>query len=224
MKTNQNLIRKMGEFEVTQRTSDGMFNATALLESWNNKSGQKKVIGHYFENAATKEFVNALIIEESKHRNSDEIRLSDIYTKHRGIFGGTWMTPILFIDFAMWLNPTFKVQVLKFVYDELIKYRNEAGDAYREMCTAVATLSNKKENASVCITKVAKAINYIVYNHHESEIRNKQAEENKVRELAELEKDVAKLINQGFIKSFDHLINYLRKLWSEKYLPKVLIN
>lgn len=86
----------------------------------------------------TKEFINALVAEESKHRNSVEIRLSDIYTKHRGIFGGTWMTPLLFIDFAMWLNPTFKVQVLKFVYDELIRYRNEAGDAYREIHEAIS--------------------------------------------------------------------------------------
>ena len=32
MKTNQNLLRKMGEFDVTQRTSDGMFNATELMK------------------------------------------------------------------------------------------------------------------------------------------------------------------------------------------------
>lgn len=36
------------------------------------------------------------------------------------------MHPLLFIDFAMWLNPAFKVKVLKFVYDELIKFRNLA--------------------------------------------------------------------------------------------------
>ena len=36
MKTNQNMIRKMGDFEVVQRTKDGMFNATGLLKQWNN--------------------------------------------------------------------------------------------------------------------------------------------------------------------------------------------
>ena len=48
-----------------------------------------------------------------------------------------WMHPFLFIDFAMWINPTFKVTVIKFVYDELINYRNEAGDAYREMAITI---------------------------------------------------------------------------------------
>ncbi len=35
MKTNQILTRKMGSFDVKQRTKDSMFNATALLEQWN---------------------------------------------------------------------------------------------------------------------------------------------------------------------------------------------
>ncbi|MBC7407182.1 MAG: KilA-N domain-containing protein [Arcicella sp.] len=34
---------------------------------------------------------------------------------NKGVNAGTWMHPILFIDFAMWINPKFKVKVLKFV-------------------------------------------------------------------------------------------------------------
>lgn len=111
MKTNQVLTRKMGDFDVLQRTSDGMFNATALLKQWNNYSGQKKQMIHYTENASTNEFVNALISEENlKERNS-------VVMQTRGKTGGTWMHPLLFIDFAMWLNPAFKVKLLRFVYD-----------------------------------------------------------------------------------------------------------
>lgn len=35
MKTNQLMKRKMGEFNVTQRTKDGLFCATELLRQWN---------------------------------------------------------------------------------------------------------------------------------------------------------------------------------------------
>lgn len=42
MKTNQIMIRPMGEFKVTQRTKDGFFCATELLAQWNEKSGMKK--------------------------------------------------------------------------------------------------------------------------------------------------------------------------------------
>ena len=206
----------MGDFDVIQRTSDGMFNATMLLKQWNEMSGDKKEITKFFENENTKEFISALISEENLNTQNSA------YLKSRGKYtGGTWMHPILFVKFAMWINPRFEVKVIKFVYDKLIEYRNEAGDAYREMSGSVAKIV-PKPFLPTSIQKVAQALNFIVYNQHESEIRNKQAEESKVRELSELEKDVAKLIDGNFIKSFDHLISYLRKRWSDKYVPKVL--
>ena len=43
----------------------------------------------------------------------------------------------------MWLNPKFKVQVLKFVYDELIKQRHDAGDNYALFTKAFAKIVPK---------------------------------------------------------------------------------
>lgn len=218
MKTNVTLTRKMGEFDVLQRTSDGMFNATELLKQWNKSSGQQKKLDHYFENKATQEFITALMIEEKiDTRNS-------VYVKSRASRGsnsGTWMSPLLFIDFSMWLNPTFKVKVLKFVYDQLIKYRNDAGDAYIEMSCAVSKIT-PKHFTQEAIRNVARAINYVIYNNHERGMRNKVGEEIKTRELFELERDISKLINGDFIKSYDELMNYLRKVWNKKWQPKVL--
>lgn len=71
------------------------------------------------------------------------------------------MHPLMFVDFAMWLNPVFKVKVLKFVYDQMLKYRNDAGDAYKELGTAIGKIVSKKfMPAAMC--KIAKAINYVV--------------------------------------------------------------
>lgn len=216
MKTNQTLTRPMGNFEIFQRTSDGFFNATALLKQWNEHSGQKKVIAHFFENTATEEFVKTIQAKENfKHRNS-------VYLKSRGKYnGGTWMHPFLFIDFAMWINAEFKYEVIKFVYDQLIQYRNEAGDTYREMAASIASISKKSEIAEN-ITSIASALNHIVYGRHEREIRNKKAEEETMRELVKLQIKVSELIKEGFIKTYDQLINYLRKIWTEKYQPKEL--
>lgn len=214
MKTNQNLIRKMGEFEVTQRTSDGMFNATELMKQWNSTNGSKKEIKHFLEeNRNTQEFIEALISEENLNgRNS-------AYLKTRGVKGGTWMHPYLFIKFSMWINPKFEVKVIKFVYDELIKYRNEAGDAYREMCEAVAAVSPKNEIAAN-ISKVAEAVNHIAIGDHEKMIRNK-ASEDQMKELVRIEKEVTMLIKKRFIKSFDILMEYLRNEWRSKHQPKL---
>lgn len=42
MKTNQIMLRKMGDIPVEQRTKDGYFNATALLRHWNDVNPDKE--------------------------------------------------------------------------------------------------------------------------------------------------------------------------------------
>lgn len=70
MKTNQNLIRKMGEFDVTQRTQDGMFNANALLQQWNKKNGNtRRRMDDFLDSQNTKAFIETIKEQESEGRN-----------------------------------------------------------------------------------------------------------------------------------------------------------
>lgn len=214
MKTNQIMIRPMGEFKVNQRTKDAFFSATDLLKQWNKYSGQQKQMVHYTDNSSTKEFIKALISEEMfKERNS-------VLIQSRGKNGGTWMHPLLFIDFAMWLNPSFKVKVLKFVYDEMIKFRNLAGDAYPRMCAAVSSILPKKVFKQK-VSDLAKSLNIIVYGKHESEIRNKVGDEAKIREMYELEQQISQWIELGFIKNYKELKQALTKVYYQRH-PDVL--
>lgn len=218
MKTNQTLTRQMGCFSVYQRTSDGMFNATELLKQW-NKNGKKKDMDDFLSNKMTKEYIT--VIESKENINTQKSGDLKVVKSARGKNGGTWMHPFLFIDFAMWLNVEFKYEVIKFVYDQLIQYRIEAGDTYREMAAGIASIS-KKQEITHNITSIAKAINIIVYGKHQREIRNKEAEEQSMRDLVKLQIKVAELIKEGFIKSYDALINYLRRIWMEKNQPAEL--
>ncbi len=216
MKTNQEMVRTMGMFTVIQRTKDGMFNATDLLRQWNASSGEKKEIYKFFDNENTKQFIDALMIEEKLNTQNSA------YLKSRGKRGGTWMHPILFIKFAMWLNPRFEVQVIKFVYDQMIRYRNDAGDAYRELSSAVMKIV-PKDFMPKAMQKIGEALNWIIFNQHEKMLRNKHGSEEAQRELFQLEKKVADLINEGFINSFDSLISYLRNQWQRKNNPPVFV-
>lgn len=231
MKTNQIMIRPMGEYKVTQRTVDGKFDCTNLLKQWNSTNkNNKKIITDYLKLKETREFVKALMEEpEFKDGNSHLLENADykdfpksIVTVVRGKSGGTWMTPLMFLDFAMWLNPSFKVKVLKFVQDEMIKFRNEAGDNHREMAAAVQRIVSK-EFMPIAIKKVSEALNWIVFNQHEKMIRNKFGDENKQRELAQFEKKITDLINDGFIPNFDTLLKYLRRQYQMRNVPKIFI-
>ena len=218
MKTNQVLTRTMGEFSVYQRTSDGMFNATSLLKQWNSLSPTERKMDNYFNLQGTGEFVNTIIAKE----NLDTPKL--VYVKSRasrGLNSGTWMHPLLFIDFAMWINPEFKYDVLKFVYDQLVEYRNQAGNSYRRMCERIAQVS-KKGDIPKNISSIAKAVNIVVYGIHEKQMRNKQAEESSMRELVKLQEMIIELIDNGYIKTYEGIRQYLLNTWRKNNQPKEL--
>lgn len=216
MKTNNVILRPMGEFKVAQRTKDGMFNATALLKQWNEKSISERKMANYFLSEKTNEFISTII--ERENLNTPKM----VYLTSRGKHnGGTWMHPMLFIDFAMWINPSFKYDVLKFVYDQMIKYRNDAGDAYRKLANSVQKIVSTSF-MPVAMSNLSKAINHVVFGSHETMMRNKVGEEDKQQELFALESKLSDLIEDGFITSYDNLMNYLRKKWCEKYTPILL--
>ena len=213
MITNQIMKRPLADFTVEQRTKDGYFCLTGLLNNWNLKMGPKKELKDYFENKATQEFVKALADEENLHGDKSP------YVKSKARLdrgGGTWGHPLLFIDFAMWLNPHFKVKVLKFVSDQMLTYRNEAGDAYKQLSSAMSKICTPHQMKRY-MPILGKGINYIVAGHHEHQLRNEYGTEEKQKEYFELEKQVAMLVNEGFLRTPEDVANYLRRKFQNKY-------
>lgn len=209
MKTNVVMIRSMGNYEISQRTKDGMFNATSLLKQYNISSGFKKEIKDYFNNKSTIEFINTV-------RNDEEFLHKGNYPYHKsrankGINAGTWMHPYLFIDFAMWLNPKFKLTVIKFVYDELIKNRHSAGDNYKMLSESGVKLKGYN------FQEVAKGINWIVFKKHSKNLRQIATPE-QLKELSDLQTKLSFAIDMGYIKSYKQLLSEMREIWKTKQL------
>lgn len=58
MKTVNVLTRKMGDFNVFQRTSDGYFDANSLLKQWNdNPDNTRRRLDDFMNSGRTKEFI-----------------------------------------------------------------------------------------------------------------------------------------------------------------------
>lgn len=204
MKTSVTMVRKMGEFEVHQRTKDGMFNATSLLKQW-NKGKRGKEVNAFLKNSSTIEFIESL-------QESEELDTRNIVTVSKGgntENQGTWMHPYLFIDFAMWINPKFKVSVIKFVYDELIKQRHEAGDNYIMLSSSGVKLKGYK------FTEVAIAMQWIVYGKTGKNLRQTATQE-QLKELNEIQLKLSFAIDMGYIKSYSQLLNEMREMYRIK--------
>lgn len=207
MKTNQVMIRTIKGFRVHQRTKDGMFNATHLLSQWNKALGMKKEVTKFFELEQTKDFLEVLRSEENLNTQDSA------YLANRGKQGGTWMHPLLFIKFAMWLNPKFEYYVIKFVYDQLITFRHLAGDHYRALGRAVAIFDN------VDYARIAKGLNFIVFKKHEPELRQ-NATEQELKTLESLEEKLAFAITMGYIDSYKGLLKEMKRIYEvrDQYL------
>lgn len=197
----------MGDFEVSQRTKDGMFNATMLIHQWNLvESNPKRNLGRFWESTKVQDFIDALMEEEGLHI------AKEVYVKSkasRGVNAGTWVHPYLFIKLAMWINPRFEVKVVKFVYDKLIQFRHDAGDNYRSLSASGVQLDNYN------FSKVAVALQWIVFGKKGKNLRQTATQE-QLMELSSLQMKLSFAIDMGYIQSFDGLRDELRKIYLHK--------
>jgi len=209
MKTSVVMTRVMNGIQVRQDSKDGFFNSNDLITTYNKNFGESKMIHNYIANDSTRRTLTALAKAENDNTwNSAEEYMGFIRTK-RGKYGGTWMHPYLFVDFAMWLSPEFKVTVIKWVYDNLIKFRIEAGNGFKEVNQAL--FESKPNSAPFDYANEAKMINKIVFGDSSAGQRNGATEE-QLDLLKTLQKADIKLIEEGkdYFERFQELVK-LRK-------------
>lgn len=151
MKTEVHIERPFMGSIVRQSSKTQMFSATDLIKIANIKRKEIGLSAFNFQQflnlKGTKEF-----IEELQKTNERVIMTT------RGAQGGTWVHPLLFIDIALALNPKFKVEVYQWLYDELVKSRNNSGESYRKMCGALYEATTNKTTFHKSISKVANII------------------------------------------------------------------
>jgi hypothetical protein len=183
-----------------QRSDDGYFNATVLLNEFNELNSFKpKKLEDFKKLKETKELTEYLLVNNIAEKKA-------ICTSLKG----TWMHPFVFIDFAMWLSVEFKVKVLEWVYDGLITSRNDAGDYYKEMCTELLNQRNvlQKETSFFHYIQEAKMLKDLAGIDNRNE-----ANETSLNMLNTLQKANIKLLKQGLAKEkrYSELLN-LRNL------------
>jgi hypothetical protein len=126
MKTEVIMIRELFNMQIQQKSLSGFFSATDLVKAgnkWRILNGIEIFnINEYFRLKSTKLFMEELT------KKYGEVKIS-----RRGRGKDTWIHPILFIDIALSISPTLKIEVYEWLFDNLIKYRNENGDSYKKM-------------------------------------------------------------------------------------------
>jgi hypothetical protein len=113
---------------VKQNHKTGYFELTDFEKEINRirytKGLQPKKLHFYFETASSKEFLASLSIEEDIPEN--ELRITK-----KGRNGGTWVHPLVFLDIALWADSELKVKVYKWIYDNLLLFRENSGESFK---------------------------------------------------------------------------------------------
>lgn len=128
----------------------------------------------------------------------------------RGENRRTICNPYIWVLVAMELNPMLYAEVVTWLTDRLILNRIEAGDRYNTLSRAVSRFPDAD------YVKMAKGLNWIVFNKHESMIRNK-ATQDQLRELETLQSNLSFYIDMGNVKTFEELLGLMRKIWKKKW-------
>jgi len=204
MKTAVIIKRDLNGFPISQNSKNEMFNANDLLSIYNDKSETQKQIDSYLANKKTKEFMNLLVQDINLNtQKNGELEIDIIQTK-RGKYGGTWMHPYLFTHFAMWISPEFNLMCIKWVYDNLIRVRNECGDGFKEVNDALSSSNGFKD--PFMYANEARMINKLIFGKPDKGQRNTATEE-QLSMLKALQKTDIKLIEQGldYYERYDKL-------------------
>lgn len=199
--------RDLNGFKVRQNSKTGMFCANDLLDIYNMSTTKNKRLDSYLRLTNVKSYIRA-VIEDMNSNTTDVWYLEkDVIQAKKGkVNGGTWMHPYVFIDFAMWLSPEFKLNCIKWIYDNLLKFRNDSGNSFKEVNSA---LREAGATDPLHYIREAKMINKLALGASCGGQRN-SATEGQLDLLNRLQKADVKLINKRL--TFPNRVKELQNL------------
>lgn len=173
MKTEVTMKRELFGQEISQKSHSEFFSATDLVragDKWRLANGFNTFnLSQYLNSAKTKEFIQEVT---AKYGTS--------IIKGRGRSAHTWVHPLIFIDIALAINPKLKLEVYEWIFDKLIKYRNDSGDSYKEMsaalftrCSSVREFSNYIQQTAIQIKDALKVKDWQTASQEQLELRDK---------------------------------------------------
>lgn len=214
--------RKLLGVQIRQETATGFLNLSDLQDAYDSVRVQKgwsaKRIDHVTQTNHFKERCYYIIKKQSDTTPSFKgfmdacetegiaktLKESGMWkTTGRADNKATWCNPYIWVMIAMEMNPEVYAEVVVWVTDKLILNRIEAGDFYVKL---TSHLSNWQEPN---YSKIAMAINKVVFGRHENGMRQSLSAK-ELKELADFEKILAILITDGFISDEQALMTYLQ--------------
>lgn len=210
MKTAVIMKRELFGMQVSQHSKTEYFSATDLVKAGNH---WRAVNGlpmfnekSWLTNKGTKEFIEEL-----------ESKFGKVKISARGRGQHTWIHPLLFIDMALAISPKLKIETYEWMFDHLIKNRNDSGDSYTLMTGALYKRWTNKATFHRYITDVARNIKMLC------KVKDWQtASEKQLKARDDVHKEVALLCEVLQDPELAVRIAFARVIGIEANIPKLM--
>lgn len=201
MKTEVKMKRELFGMEITQKSKSEFFSATDLVKAGNKFRAinglQPFDLSEWLRYKSTKEFIDAL-----------EARFGKVKISARGRGTHTWVHPYLFIDIALAIDPQLKIEVYQWLYDHLLRYRNDSGDSFKKMTGALYQNATNKSSFTKDIKSLCRYIknecgvkDWQTANENQLKLRDRMHEN--IALLCDVLRDNDKAVNYGIRKAID---------------------
>jgi len=144
--------RELFGHKIAQKSKTEFFSATDLQKAGNEfrrKNGLSDFnLSQFLKSKSTIEFINEL---ETKFNTK-------VVLSARGRMASTWVHPLLFVDIALAISPKLKIEVYEWIFYSLLKNRNNSGDSYKEMSSALWNRHTNHREFPTFIINVAEYI------------------------------------------------------------------
>jgi len=198
MRTEVIMKRKLFGCEISQKSKSEFFSATDLERAGNfyrlSNGLAQFSLSSYFGTISYKEFEKELI---SKY---GEVKINS-----RGKNQHTWVHPLIFVDIALSISPKIKIEAYEWLFDNLIKYRNESGVSYKKMCGTLFAKTKSPSTFHKDIEKVAENIKLACNvndwnNATEQQLQKRDKIQDNISLLAEVMNDINEAVRIAIVR------------------------
>lgn len=206
---NRNFSTQEFVFTILKREfSEELCNCLSIKLSNNCSIKQQSDYQYNLEIVKSKEYeklINKVIVK----------RVSALRCK--GEIDKIWVHPLVFLDFCMWLNPDFKYDAVKMVYDNLIQLRIEVCDNDKSFRDWIfATFGNSTHN----IVNINVALNKAVFGYNDSKVNQRDyATIEELEQLKYYQRLIQDFVRANVFTRVKDITQYLKKE-QEKNFPK----
>jgi hypothetical protein len=197
MTTEVLMQRELFGEKIAQRSKSEFFSATDIVRAGNKFRRKNGLVdfnlAQFLNGKQFKEFLDSL---EAKYEQKCVIKGG------KGAGSTTWVHPLVFIDIALAISPSLKIEVYEWLYDHLLRYRNDSGDSYKEMSTALYGLATNKTAFGKYIQDVAMKIQKAIgvsdwQNATEDQLKQRDKIHSSIRLLCNVLKDPDQAVRIG---------------------------